>query len=371
MFFSTRPHIILMIGDDGIVVVPHHIRDAVPFFMPMENTTAKQEILDFIARSPTAKITLFADNLAQDYRSDTLPHLNFIDQAKLAERRLKLNFPAARLTARLRFKKSKDRQLMIGLNESNAVFGWAEKLHARLPTITLLPVEGARLIARLMPESATGWAMLVSRQKSGGLRQIVTYKNDLVFTRLTPLPAHPDDEAETIARDIKASLDYLTRHGLRGEKELAVLLLMPDNLHTNVAFKNLPLKSLRSLSSFEAAKKLALDFAPAKTDSGADLLFAAHLFASRPVLSLMLPDTRKIWLSQKITQWGLRVASLALIAAVLGTLWRAEDLTTTLYHVQKESAAHQNAHAALSHAQANAAPVTEPLGRLSELLPVV
>jgi len=55
--------------------------------------------------------------------------------------------------------------------------------------------------------------MLVSRQKSGGFRQIVTFKNDLVFTRLTPLPSAEASggEAEIISRDIKAR-PYVRSH---------------------------------------------------------------------------------------------------------------------------------------------------------------
>jgi hypothetical protein len=366
-----RPRIILMIGDDGIVVVPYDITGTSPFFVATDNKSAAQEITEFIARYPQARLTLFTDNLTQDYRSDDLPRLNFLDRAKLINRRLKQTFPAARLTASVRFKKTPNRVLMIGLHESNSVFTWADRLHARLPDIALLPVEGTRIAKRLMPESANGWAMLVSRQKSGGFRQIVTFKNDLVFTRLTPLPPADviEDTAETVARDIKASLDYLTRHGLRDPQELSVLLLIPDDIHSAVAFESLSLKSIRLLSPAKAARQLSLTFAPDADDDAADILFAAHLLTrQRSTLSLMLPDARQVWLTQNVRQWGMRAACAALMVVAAATIWRAGDFAATLYRAQKENAQLDQTRDLLKQAQDNAAPVTEPLGRMRQAL---
>jgi hypothetical protein len=259
---------------------------------------------------------------------------------------------------------------MIGLHESNPVFTWADRLRARLPDITLLPVEGAGLTAKLMPEAVTGWAMTISRQKSGGFRQIVTFCNDLVFTRLTPLPSDAlDDEAEVIARDIKASLDYLTRHGLGNPSLLSVLLLMPDDIHAASAFKNMSLKSLRSLSPYAAAKQLGLSFAPQQDDNESDLLFAAHFLAKpRAALSLMLPDARQVWLTQNIRRWGMRFACVALSIVMLTILWRASDLATTVYQTQKEAALLNKMRQTLATEQSHAAPVTEPLGRMRQAL---
>lgn len=370
-FSFFRPRIVLMIGDDGIVVVPCKGANRMPFFVAAEDRRSLPEIFEFIARHPQARITLFADNMAQDYRSDSLPRLNFIDRAKLANRRLKQNFPAARLTAGLRCRKSRDRVLMIGVHESNPVFAWADRLRARLPDIALLPVEGARLAAKLMPDAADGWGMTISRQRSGGFRQIVTFRGDLVFTRLTPLPVAGagEDEAEIIARDIKASLDYLTRHGLREASALSVLLLMRGGIHTAQPFKNLPVKAVRSLPPFAAAGQLGLPFAPPEGDENADLLFAASLLASpRAALPMMLPEARQVWLTQNIRQWGMRVASVALLVVALFTLWRGSDLVATVYRAQEESARLGEIKQVLAQAQAHAVPVTEPLGRLRQAL---
>jgi hypothetical protein len=366
MLSLAKPRIILMIGDDGVVVVPDRIPAAIPFFVPSENRHSAQEVVEFIARHPRARITLFADNLAQDYRHDTMPRLNFIDRSRLLRRRLKQYFPAARLTASLRLK-GRDKNLMIGLHESNPVFNWAERLRMRLPDIALLPVEGMPVAGKLMPEAALGWAMMVSRHKSGGFRQIVTYDGELVFTRLTPLPDTRGGDAEAIDRDIKASLDYLGRHGLRNARELAVLILMPDEIHKSRIFENLPVRSLHSLSPHIAARKLGLAFAPRENDNAGDLLFAATLLdRGRPRLSLMLPETRQNMRTRFIRQAGLALASIALVIALSFAAWQANDFAATLMETRRTEAALEQTGKELAQAQAEAAPVTEPLGRLRQ-----
>jgi hypothetical protein len=369
MSFSL-PRIILTIGDDGVIAVPVGIPYATPFFTSHDDKLATQGIIEFIDRYPQANITLFVDNLTQDFRIDDLPPLNFIDRKKLIRRRLKQTFPSARLTASLRFRKTPLRVLMIGLHESSPVFAWADRLRTRLPDISLLPVEGARLAFCLMPEAKEGWAMLVGRQKSGGFRQIVTFKKNLVFTRLTPLPPQGfDNEDEIIARDIKASLDYLTRQGLRDPKDLSVLLLAPSGAHDAQAFEGLSLKSIRFLSPAQAARRLALPFAPEDGDVTADILFAAHLISSpRPSLSLMLPETRNVWLTRFVRRWGMRASSVVLIAVIALTLWGTEDFAATLYQTRKEAFRLAKTRHALEREQADAAPLTEPLKRMRQAL---
>ena len=369
--FLSHPHIILIIGNDGVVVVPHNIAGVASFFVPSDVKLAMQTIMEFVARTTQARVTLFADNLTQDYLSEDLPPLNYLERRKLIERRLKQTFPAARLTASLRFRKTPHRVLMIGVHESNPVFAWADRLRERLPDIALLPVEGAHLMAKIMPEAADGWAMMVSRQKSGGFRQIVTFKNDLVFTRLTPLSPEGgnNNEAEIIARDIKASLDYLTRHGLHNPKELSVLLLMPNIASKAAAFESLSLKAIRSLSPAQVAVPLALSLAPSRDKDSADVLFASHLLSRlRPVLHLMLPDTRKIWLTKSIQSWGMRVACACLVIVGALTLWHAGDFAVTLYQTQKEAFQLAKTRFVLTQERAHAAPLTEPLGRMRQAL---
>jgi hypothetical protein len=358
-----------MVGDDGLLVVPYELPDATPFFAPLDNKAAAQEVVDFIDRFPQARLTLCADNQTQDYRTEELPPLSFWDKRKLAQRRLKQAFPSARLTAFRTFGKAPHKALLIGLHPSNQVFVWAERLRNRLPEIVLLPPEGATLIPKLIADAKEGWAMLIARERTGGFRQIVTHKGDLLFSRITPLP-HPDaseNEANIIARDIKASVGYLSRLGLQDSQELSVLLLLPEK--DKDAFVDLSLKSLSFLPPAIAAVRLKLPFAPEDNDPNADILFAAHLVSCPfPALRLMLPETRAAWKTQLIKKTGTRAAFAGLAASLALTLWNAGDLVTTLYRTQKEAIQLAKTHAVLTDKKSEFGPVTEPLGLMRQAL---
>ena len=156
---------------------------------------------------------------------------------------------------------------------------------------------------------------------------------------------------------------------MRDPKELSVLLLARKEAYPAGAFANLPLKSIRFLSPAEAALQLGLGFAPENNDACADLLYAAHLLSRlRPRLPLMLPDMREIRLTQGIQKWGMRAACASWLAIGLLTLCRAGDLAATLYQTQKIAIQLAETRIVLERAQAHAAPLTEPLGRMRQAL---
>ena len=356
-----KPSIVLTVGDDGIIAVPFGLKDSTPFFAATSDPYAEKELLAFVARHPHATVTLLADHLSQDYRSDELPPLNFFDRRKLVERRLKQSYPTARLTAVLRYKSDPRRVTMIGLQKESPLFNWADRLNDRRPSLRLLPVEGSVLASRLMNEEASnGWVMTLSRHKSGGLRQIVTFKNDLVFTRLT---ASPSDDAltEFLIRDVNATLDYLFRLGLREPKELSVLLLMSEETFYLEKIRTLSLKSIRSLSPHEAGKLLNLPLIPEQNDQNADILFSALTASNRwPRLSLRLPQSRKASIPSDLTLWGTRVACLCLIMALGATVWNGSHLAFLFYQIHKESSLLSGSNRALEQASTGARPIIGP-----------
>ncbi|MDD3030179.1 MAG: hypothetical protein PHS57_07880 [Alphaproteobacteria bacterium] len=367
LFLTVFPHILLVIGDDGIVVVPYGLEQEEPFFVQADQPLGEDDIVDFIDRYPCARLTLLADTLAQDFRSETLPPMGFSDRKKVLARRLALAFPSARLRAHLPFRKERNRFLLIGLHESNALFAWADRLQDRFPRIALLPVEGARLLQALTVDTSEPWRMMISRQKSGGFRQIVTLKGSLIFTRLTPPPADGTslNEFALIARDIKATLEYLTRLGLRDPHDLSILILTATTDHNRSFLHALPVKTVRIMSPFDAAQRLRFPFSPERHCPFADLVFAASLLTRiRPTLCLMLPSVRSKWLSTLSRKIGLYVACFCLFLVSATALWRAGDLAAIVYRTQKEALLlSQNRHT-LKRIQEQASPVTEPLGRL-------
>ncbi|HEU0117899.1 MAG TPA: hypothetical protein VFR09_04625 [Alphaproteobacteria bacterium] len=368
---TLRPQFILMIGDDGAFVVPHGIKPTVePFFVAHDDEKNVGIATALFNKHPKAQVTLFADMLAQDFRREALPRLNPLDRPKLINRRLQQAFPHARLRASFNLKSSRAHILMAGLHEKSPLFDWMERLRHRLPRICLLPVEGAEIVMRILPDAREGWAMMLSRERTGGFRQIVTHQGELIFTRLTPpLPAtaKAPEIAEAVQRDITASLGYLARLGLADTSKLRVTLLAPDDMQDELGEMRLPVHSLTLLSPHKVAKHLRLPFVPYGNDAFADLVFAGHLALKRcPRLSLMTPAIREAYWHSQIKKIGQHVAALVLIIALGSVGFKGSDLMLTLLATHKETAQLDGLHKKLAETQAEAAPLTEPLGKLRQ-----
>jgi hypothetical protein len=366
-----KPQFLLMIGDEGALLVPHRIPEHDrPIFAAHDDKQEIDNIIAALAAHAQRRVTLFADNLAQDFRREGVPRLSPLDRPRLIKRRLTQAFPQARLTASINLKSSRTHILMAGLHDSSPVFTWLERLKEYMPRICLLPVEAADMAMKLLPDAKQGWAMLLSRQRTGGFRQIVTHKGELIFTRLTPPlrdTAIPEHLAEAVERDITASLGYLTRLGLTDTRELRVMLLMPDATHDALADIALPVHSLTLLSPHKTAKHLKLPFIPYANDSYADLLYAGWLaHKGKARLPIMLRETQISKHSASIQKWGMRVALLALAAAVGMTMLQAGDLAVTLYQTHREAVMLEKTKEQLNAMQVAAAPVTEPLGKLRQ-----
>src|ERR1700722_16609690 len=209
-FFTSRARFFLIAGDAGVTCVARHVaRARAPFFAGWQDRGAQKHLGELLAHYRRAPVTFYADNLAQDVRVETLPALNIFDRAKLARRRLKQAFPQARYSANKLL--SRTQVLFAGLSDNALLANWFERIKPRLPTIGLLPLECAPLIARLAPESADGWILFLCRTRTGGFRQIIMREGQILFSRLTPdLSPHADagEIASKVTRDITSSLGY-------------------------------------------------------------------------------------------------------------------------------------------------------------------
>jgi hypothetical protein len=335
----SSPHIVLIVGDDGVILAPYGMAKAAPAYFAAADDTNIAAILLHMAKYPTVPVTVLADTLAQDFRRESLPRAGFFDRRRLIERRLKQAFPQAGLSAHI---KLRDREILLAAaHENGPVFEWLTRLKASAPQLCLLPVECARMAVRLLPNAIDGWAMLLSRQRTGGFRQIVTYRGDLIFARLTP-PLQDDapasEIAEAVARDIKASLGYLARLGLNDANELDVMLLMPESTHDELRKTVPPLRSLTLLSPRKAALRFALPFVPADNDPYADLLYAGWLVRHRARLPLMLPEARRALRTKKTRKAIRHMATTAAFAASVVIVWQAGGLAYEKFNLRDETA---------------------------------
>ncbi len=359
---------LLMLGDDGALLVPPCDGTAAPLFVAGHGEA--RPILDALAARPRVPVLILADVLAQEFRPVVLPRLNPFDRKKILARRLEQAFPQSPLKAA--WPQKNRAALLACVHEGGPVETWLERLNQRPnPSggVALLPGESASMLTSLAPQTAQGWGLLLSWQRTGGFRQIVTRDGELVFTRLTPplpLTAAEDDIAAAIGRDIQASLGYLARLGLSGGERLSVVAVMPARVHAALTELNLPTCALTMLTPHQAARQLNLPYTPSAEDPTADLLHAVWMLHRRPRHILMQRETRQRRREASIRRWGWRSAAavwlvtLALIAGQATGLWQ-----DALAHRAKarDIAALQRQRA---EEYAALAPVTEPLGRLRQ-----
>lgn len=345
---TSKPRLVLLLGDEGARLAIHdpaNAANAQTLFAAARDEAAEKKILDLVAQhGKTSRLTLLLDTLAQDYRVESLPRVNLFDRARLIRNRLRQSYPQAAATAALKIDSSR-----IGLaswRADNALQLWLDKLNPLAPRIALLPVEGASLAPR------DEWAIIMSLQRTGGLRQIVTSKGQTIFTRQTPAPEKMTTEsiAAAAVQDLKTTLGYLNRLGLDDSRKLHVIALLPESARP--AFEQ----------AGPALRKLTL---LAQDELYGDAFFANDL-AKRQ--SLRLDVTPQRWKETRrdnaLKKTGMRIGIAAMALSILSLGWQAATLAQTLKTARQEIAQRDEAQAALNKEREESSSVEEPLIRL-------
>ena len=295
-----------------------------------------------LAKAPSGPLLVVADLLEQSYRKEAVPRLNRADRAKVLNRRLERAFPDTPLKAALKLADDPEELrsetcLLVGLppaTDWDRWLGFLRQIENPVQALTLLPVEAAAMVDRLARALAPadrppqGWAILIGRQVTGGFRQIVVHRGELVLTRLTPSlagDAGPAEVAAEIRRELKATLGYMTRLGYRAGGSLDILALGDQALAAALADPGSIPGRLTVIAAAAAAGALGLAV-PAEVEAADGALLGA-LWAGqrrRPVLQLLPPDLRMRmlrgqalrWLSAGLAASALGLASYAALAGV-------------------------------------------------------
>ncbi len=367
---APRPHLLLLVGNDGTLAVPHYFLPPIPaLFVPSRDKGGEAMIVNMAASQNNPRVTILSDTLEQDFSRETLPPLFILDRLRLLRRRTKQAFPNASLTGYASVHGSSRHSLIAALNEDHPALIWAERLAAYAPVIGLTPIEGAELAAKIDPSLHKGWALLISNQQSGGMRQIVLHDGHLVFTRLTPpLPAQLPDATcdQIIQRDIMASVTYLHRLGLNHPNDLSVLILRATSQSEAWPLTiKMPVKNVTFIDPREAAERLRIPLIPEQETPHGDLLFAGWVLKRSSLrLALSTQAAKRTRYEYTLNFWGLRAAYAVLLATLLTLAVQVTDIFTSGLEVQSISSRIAAIHHELQSAQTEAAPITEPLGRL-------
>ena len=287
-----------------------------------------------LAAAPRRPLLVVGDLLEQSYRREAVPRLNPVDRGKVLRRRLERAFADAPLTAALRLADDPQAErsqsyLLIGVPPAPDWQRWLGFLRAidnPVTALTLLPVEATDLATRLAraltpaERAPNDWAVLIARQHTGGFRQVIVQRGELVLTRLTPSLSPDATAAETVAeirQELKATLGYMTRLGYRAGSSLDLVVLCAEPLHDELRAIATPPGQRFVLTAAAAARALGIDALDDLADADGALLSALWLGRKRHAAVQLLPADLR---ARQRRGQALRLATAGLAASALGLL---------------------------------------------------
>lgn len=306
--FLSGQRFVLLIGDEGAVLLRMAgatVRDRC--FAPSPEPEDRTEMEAMLAEAPRLPLLLLVDVLEQSFVKDTIPPVGFIDEAGVLQRKLRTTFPDARIRGakylgRDRRSTRKDKEyLFVSVPETKLIAAWLEwarDVRNPVRAIALLPLESLSLATKLS-ESLHGrsdrpdWVVLVTRHRTGGFRQIVVRKGELVFSRLTqsaPPDAGAADIAATIDREHKLTMGYLRRMSFNEDQGLDVIVVGQPAVGRELLRLGMPEHQLTVITPHDAAAMFKLRGIADPDDSYGEILHGAWVGQRRrPILALM-PD---------------------------------------------------------------------------------
>jgi hypothetical protein len=287
-----------------------------------------------------APVMVMLDQAEQQYRKEVLPKVSFIDRARVTERKLAMTFPQLPYRAALGLKKNshdasnanEPSLLLAGVPQTpelGKVIQAITDSDVLFSGLYLVPTESTTLINRfikLLHERTQvidrpRWTVLLTQQKTGGLRQIVLQDGQLALTRLTPLFVANEQELgnvrDVMVREFQATLNYLVRFGYVAADGIDVIVVTSEMLGEALQQVNLPVTHLYTLSVAEAARVLKAGPKGAAADTlYSDSLLSALIATQRPVMPLQNVALKPLQSGRK----AVRMMTIGLFAVALGLL---------------------------------------------------
>ena len=229
-------------------------------------------VLDHNRRAP---VMVLIDMLEQSYRRETIPPVNMFDRPKVLKRRLGIAFPKYDIKAAIALNETVGQRgdlayLFVALPPSTEIETWIGFIHGLanpISSIGLMPLESSSLATALGMAQAdednppAEWTLLISRERTGGIRQIVVRRGRLAITRLTPTPPGrigPPELAKAISQEMTSTLTYLTRLGYAAGNRLDMIVIGPEEMRETIQAQQAPGRKTTLLTPSQAAAQLGL-----------------------------------------------------------------------------------------------------------------
>ncbi|TAK99534.1 MAG: hypothetical protein EPO08_16025 [Rhodospirillaceae bacterium] len=346
----AKGEFVLNIGDDNVVLtrlVDGGVANA--WLGSPDPALAIEELGEALATDTKGRISVLVDTLDQSFKEEELPKVGILDRRKVLSRHIAMAFPGANMRgAHLIGPGSKNTLLyqFAAVPLDGRIPGWMDFVDS-LPNqkggVFAVAAENVDLIAALAPKDAppveqgNHWRHLIGINVTGGLRQIIEKNGRLCLTRLTQAPppeTPPDEFADMIIRDFRATITYIRRLGYAvGDALDLVVLTTPENKGALDALTWDGARSVSIYTPYEAGATIGVGSIGKEDQAYCDVLHAAW-FANKG--RTRLPLTRSAALGtakDDLRELAFAVAPYAaglLAAAVVGwTGWAGYDTFVT------------------------------------------
>lgn len=218
--------LMFFIGDRDCLVVKWHrgLPDLPRVFANSDEGRAQCE--QYLEGMNPVTASILADLVEEDYRSERIPHLGWLDKKRFIGKKLEQYYRHTPFrNARIQGREGKeDRVLFSALTSPHLLLPWVELMAKRriaLSGICSIAMLGDRLIGSI-PASHL---MLLSFQEGTGLRQSFFLNGEINFSRLTLI--HPNDDfAAVVQVESDRAYHYLHALSLLPEKKPLLVCIL-------------------------------------------------------------------------------------------------------------------------------------------------
>lgn len=350
---------ILTVGEDGgILVYMEGKRVLRRMFAPSPAHDELKHFESLIDNDPAASIAILVDTMDQTYIQQTLPPVSPLGINKLIERRLERDFSASDIKGATKLDRSSEGRrewhyLFISVANQPPLSRWIEFVIDRpnpCQGIFLLPVESEWLIQKLKQQQVSAkksflpkltvkksdasvvadrpkWVILVSHNKVGGFRQIVTRNGRVIFTRLSQPIGEPSPPviAGNIEQEINNTVEYLKRLSYVQADPLEIIVIVAHEIRQHLTLEGSELRHVSVRTPHEVAEEIGAVKATEEGDHFGDVVFASAFgLAKIPRKRFSIPELDKILQLQGVrsaVDIFTKLAVPALVGLALWSVW--------------------------------------------------
>lgn len=288
-FLHKRNELILSIGEDGLTAV--YVVLGVVYKRIFCKTVQEEdvvELLEILQKDKTIKLNIYLDHQFQEYNQGNIPGVNILSANQIAQKKANANskgdsYQISHEIYRTPTGRRDWVYLFVDFDFQGKVNMWLDFLRQYnnyISGIYALPLESYELIKKikyykksknkhhsnfsfLKRENKLRWDLLITSNKSGGLRIIGFFNQNPVFSRLITQFSKAenfDAEAEIVMQEITNSLEYLRRlnYSVHSIAESRIYMVLSQQVKARCDVSTLETKNVEIYSPYDLLSMLRL-----------------------------------------------------------------------------------------------------------------